>query len=53
VRIHLGRRWQRGAARLVDDDDIDVRLQHFTPQHINVIRRFGTELATVRVDLVA
>jgi deazaflavin-dependent oxidoreductase (nitroreductase family) len=53
VRIHLGRRWQRGAARLVDNDNIDARLQHFTPQHINVIRRFGTELATVRVDLVA
>jgi deazaflavin-dependent oxidoreductase (nitroreductase family) len=53
VRIHLGRRWQRGAARLVDNDNIDARLQHFTPRHINVIRRFGTELATVRVDLVA
>jgi deazaflavin-dependent oxidoreductase (nitroreductase family) len=53
VRIHLGRRWQRGAARLVDNDNIDARLQQFTPQHINVIRRFGTELATVRVDLVA
>jgi deazaflavin-dependent oxidoreductase (nitroreductase family) len=53
VRIHFGRRWQRGAARLVESDDIDARLQHFTPQHINVIRRFGTELATVRVDLVA
>ena len=53
VRIHIGRRWQRGAARLVESDDIDARLQRFTPQHINVIRRFGTELATVRVDLVA
>jgi deazaflavin-dependent oxidoreductase (nitroreductase family) len=53
VRIHLGRRWQRGAARLVDNDNIDARLQHFTPRHVNVIRRFGTELATVRVDLVA
>jgi deazaflavin-dependent oxidoreductase (nitroreductase family) len=53
VRIHLARRWHRAAARLVDNDNIDARLQHFTPQHINVIRRFGTELATVRVDLVA
>jgi deazaflavin-dependent oxidoreductase (nitroreductase family) len=53
VRIHLGRRWQRGAARLVDNDNIDARLQHFTSQHTNVIGRFGTELATVRVDLVA
>ena len=53
VRVHLGRRWQRGAARLVETDDIDARLQHFTPQHVNVVRRFGTELATVRVDLVA
>jgi deazaflavin-dependent oxidoreductase (nitroreductase family) len=53
VRIHLGRRWQRGAARLIDNDDIDARLQHFTPQHANIIHRFGTDLATVRVDLVA
>ncbi len=53
VRIRVGRLWQRGAALLVDNDDIDARLQHFTPQHTNVIRRFGTELATVRVDLVA
>jgi deazaflavin-dependent oxidoreductase (nitroreductase family) len=53
VRIHLDRRWQRGVARLVENDDIDTRLQHFTPQHVNVIRRFGTELATVRVDVVA
>jgi deazaflavin-dependent oxidoreductase (nitroreductase family) len=53
VRIHLARRWHRAAARLVDNDNIDARLQHFTPRHINVIRRFGTELATVRVDLVA
>jgi deazaflavin-dependent oxidoreductase (nitroreductase family) len=53
VRTHLGRQWQRGVARLVENDDIDTRLQHVTPQHINVIRRFGTELGTVRVDLVA
>jgi deazaflavin-dependent oxidoreductase (nitroreductase family) len=53
VRVHLDRQWQRGVARLVENDDIDTRLQHFTPQHINVIRRFGTELGTVRVDLVA
>jgi deazaflavin-dependent oxidoreductase (nitroreductase family) len=44
VRIHLDRQWQRGVARLVANDDIDTRLQHFTPPHINVIRRFGTEL---------
>jgi deazaflavin-dependent oxidoreductase (nitroreductase family) len=52
VRVHLDRQWQRDVARLVENDDIDIRLQHFTPQHINVIRRFGTELGTVRVDLV-
>ena len=53
VRIHLGRRWQRGVAHLVENDDIDARLEHFTPQHVNVLRRFGTELGTVRVELVA
>jgi deazaflavin-dependent oxidoreductase (nitroreductase family) len=53
VRIHIGRRWQRGAAHLIENDDIDARLQRFTPQHVNAIRRYGTEPATVRVDLVA
>jgi deazaflavin-dependent oxidoreductase (nitroreductase family) len=53
VRIHLRRRWQPGAARLIDNDDIDAHLQHFTPQHPNVLRRFGTAPTTVRVDLVA
>ena len=53
VRVHVGGRWRKGAAHVVENDDIDARLQHFTPQHVNVIRRFGTELATVRVDLAA
>jgi deazaflavin-dependent oxidoreductase (nitroreductase family) len=53
VRIHVGRRWQRGVARLVENDDVNTRLHNFTAQHVNVIRRFGTELGTVRVELVA
>jgi deazaflavin-dependent oxidoreductase (nitroreductase family) len=53
VRIRVGRRWQRGVARLVENDDIDARLPDFTPQHVDVIRRFGTEPCTLRVELVA
>jgi deazaflavin-dependent oxidoreductase (nitroreductase family) len=51
VRIRVGRRWQRGCARVVTDDDVDARLQLFTSQHAKAIRLFGTELATVRIDL--
>ena len=53
IRIHTRRHWQRGAARLIDNDDIPARLQHLKPQHVNIIRRFGTDLATIRVDLAA
>jgi hypothetical protein len=49
----LTAQWQCGVARPVENDDIDTRLQYFTPQQINVIRRFDTELGTVRVELVA
>jgi deazaflavin-dependent oxidoreductase (nitroreductase family) len=51
VRIRVGRRWQRGWATVVADDDVDARLRLFTPQHVKAIRHFGTELASVRIDL--
>jgi deazaflavin-dependent oxidoreductase (nitroreductase family) len=51
VRLHIGRRWRDAVAHVVENDDVDARLQHFTPRHVDVIRRFGTELATVRIDL--
>jgi deazaflavin-dependent oxidoreductase (nitroreductase family) len=51
VRIRRGRRWQRGCARVVEHDDVDARLRLFTPQHVKAIRHFGTDLASVRIDL--
>lgn len=52
VRVHLRRRWRAGSAAIVDDDDPQVRLDMFAmDRHAAAVRRFGTDLLTVRVDL--
>lgn len=51
VRIRTGRRWQAARAELLPDDDAQARLDSFDePRHAVDVRRFGTELTTVRVD---
>jgi deazaflavin-dependent oxidoreductase (nitroreductase family) len=51
VRVRIGRRWRPARARLVLDDDPRVRLRAFNrPTHAATIRRFGTDLVSVRVD---
>jgi deazaflavin-dependent oxidoreductase (nitroreductase family) len=51
VRVRVGRRWRLARAQVVDGDDIDARLDAFArPAHAATIRRFGTDLATVRFD---
>jgi deazaflavin-dependent oxidoreductase (nitroreductase family) len=52
VRVRLGRHWRRARALIVDDDDPQARLDTFGRRaHEATIRRFGTELTSVRFDL--
>jgi deazaflavin-dependent oxidoreductase (nitroreductase family) len=54
VRVCLRRRWRPARARVVPDDDPEARLDAFRrPGHAAAVRRFGTELLTVRFDLAA
>lgn len=52
VRLRLGRTWRTGRARALPEDDPQQRLDGFgRPSHAAAVRRFGTSLLTVRVDL--
>ena len=52
VRVRRGGRWHEARAQVVDDDDPDARLESFGRRgHANAVRRFGTELLTVRLEL--
>lgn len=52
VRLRLGRTWRTGRARVLPEDDPQRRLDGFgRPSHAAAVRRFGTSLLTVRVDL--
>jgi F420H(2)-dependent quinone reductase len=52
VRVRVGRRWRRARAEIVDDDDPQARLDTFGRRsHAAAVRRFGTELTTIRVEL--
>lgn len=51
VRIRVGGAWRNGTARVVPDDDPLLRLKSYDPRTANEVRRIGTSLLTVRVDL--
>ncbi len=52
VRVRLKGRWHRGTAVLLPDDDARARMREL-PQYNNFgVRAFGTNLLTVRVDLL-
>lgn len=52
VRLRLRGRWRDGVARVAADDDPQARLASFArPIHARVVRRFGTELLSVHVEL--
>lgn len=52
VRVRLRRHWLAGTAHVLRDDDAQRRLDSFgMPVHAGNVRRFGTDLLTVRVDL--
>lgn len=52
VRVRLKGRWHRGTAVLLPQDDARARMREL-PRYNNVgVRAFGTNLLTVRVDLI-
>ena len=54
VRVRLRRGWRPARARLVPDDDPQARLHAFTrPTHAASVRRFGTDLVSVRFDFTS
>ena len=53
VRVKVGRRWRTGTAHVLVEDD-PLRRQDSMPRgNARVVRRFGTDLLTVRIDLDA
>jgi deazaflavin-dependent oxidoreductase (nitroreductase family) len=52
VRVCLRGRWHRARAELLVDDDAATRLDTFgRPRHAANVRRFGTDLLTIRFDI--
>jgi deazaflavin-dependent oxidoreductase (nitroreductase family) len=52
VRVKIGRRWRRGTATVLPDDDPRARLERIG-RRVNgfMVRAVGTDLLTIRVDL--
>ncbi|MEG8183736.1 nitroreductase family deazaflavin-dependent oxidoreductase [Nocardia terpenica] len=51
VRLRLRGQWYTGTAHLLPDDDAAARLKELPRYNSTVVRAFGTDLLTVRVDL--
>ncbi len=52
VRVRIGRRWRTGTAHALPGDDPLARLERMRNRsNAAAVRRFGTELLTVRIDL--
>jgi deazaflavin-dependent oxidoreductase (nitroreductase family) len=52
VRVRIGRHWRDARAEIMDDDDPQARLDAFAQRsQIAAVRRFGTDLTSLRLDL--
>ena len=52
VRVRVDGKWRNGTAHVMPDDDPQKRLDMaYDPRVAGEVRRFGTSLMTVRVDL--
>ena len=51
VRVQVNGSWRSGTAHLMPDDDPVARQQGLDPFNARIVRFFGTQLLTVRVDL--
>lgn len=52
VRVRINGRWHRGTAHLLPDDDACARMKTLPGLNNVGVRTFGTNLLTVRVDLI-
>jgi deazaflavin-dependent oxidoreductase (nitroreductase family) len=50
VRVRIRGRWRHARAHVLVDDDADARLAAFSKSHAATVRRFGTDLTTIRFD---
>jgi deazaflavin-dependent oxidoreductase (nitroreductase family) len=53
VRVKVGRRWRTGTAQVLVEDDPLRRQQSMPRRNARAVRRFGTDLLTIRIDLDA
>jgi deazaflavin-dependent oxidoreductase (nitroreductase family) len=54
LRVRLRGHWRTGVGTVVADDDPNARLEMFgRAGHAAAVRRFGTELLSVRIDLLS
>jgi len=53
VRVRVSRRWRQARAAVLDGDDPLARLEGFGRSHAAAVRRFGTDLTTIRFDFEA
>lgn len=51
VRVRIGGRWHSGTAHLMPEDDARARLETLPRANSALVRAFGTDLLTVRIDL--
>jgi hypothetical protein len=51
VRVKVVGVWREGTARIVADDDPMERLKSLDPRTASQVKRLGTDLLTIRVDL--
>jgi hypothetical protein len=48
----LKRRWRDAVATIEDDDDPSARLDTFGDErHASLVRKFGTSLLSIRIDV--
>jgi deazaflavin-dependent oxidoreductase (nitroreductase family) len=53
VRVRVARRWRPARAHVLPDDDPQTRLDTFGRRsHAAAVRRFGTDLTTIRIDFL-
>jgi deazaflavin-dependent oxidoreductase (nitroreductase family) len=50
VRVRLHRAWRPAQAHIVTNDDPQARLGMFGRSHASAVRRFGTDLLSIRFD---
>lgn len=52
VRVRIGGHWRTGIAHLLPDDDAAARLKKLPAGNSAVVRLMGSDLLTIRIDLV-